>query len=39
VALTGGAASPGIYDVVMLLGGDESRRRLDAAMIRMSDQP
>jgi glutamyl-tRNA synthetase len=32
VALTGGTASPGIYDVVLLLGRDESLRRLDAAL-------
>jgi len=32
VGLTGGTASPGIYDVVMLLGREESLRRLDAAL-------
>jgi glutamyl-tRNA synthetase len=32
VALTGGTASPGIYDVVMLLGREESLGRLDAAL-------
>ncbi len=32
VALTGGTASPGIYDVVLLLGREESLRRLDAAL-------
>jgi glutamyl-tRNA synthetase len=32
VALTGGTASPGIYDVVMLLGREETLRRLDAAL-------
>jgi glutamyl-tRNA synthetase len=29
VALTGGTASPGIYDVVQILGRDETLRRLD----------
>jgi glutamyl-tRNA synthetase len=29
VALTGGTASPGMYDVVQLLGKDEALRRLD----------
>jgi glutamyl-tRNA synthetase len=32
VALTGGAASPGIYDVVLILGKEESLRRLDQAL-------
>jgi glutamyl-tRNA synthetase len=32
VALTGGTASPGIYDVVLLLGRDEALARLDAAL-------
>jgi glutamyl-tRNA synthetase len=32
VALTGGTASPGIYDVVLLLGREEALRRLDAAL-------
>jgi glutamyl-tRNA synthetase len=32
VALTGGTASPGIYDVVMLLGREESLKRLDAGL-------
>ena len=32
VALTGGTASPGIYDVVLLLGREESLRRLDDAL-------
>ena len=32
VALTGGTASPGIYDVVLILGKEESLRRLDAAL-------
>ena len=32
VALTGGTASPGIYDVVMLLGREESLKRLDDAI-------
>jgi glutamyl-tRNA synthetase len=32
VALTGGTASPGIYDVILLLGREESLRRLDAAL-------
>jgi glutamyl-tRNA synthetase len=31
VALTGGTASPGIYDVVQILGRDETLARLDAA--------
>jgi glutamyl-tRNA synthetase len=29
VALTGGTASPGMYDVVQLLGKEETLRRLD----------
>jgi glutamyl-tRNA synthetase len=29
VALTGGTASPGMYDVVQILGKDETLRRLD----------
>jgi glutamyl-tRNA synthetase len=32
VALTGGTASPGIYDVVLLLGREESLCRLDGAI-------
>ena len=32
VALTGGTASPGIYDVIVLLGKAESLRRLDDAI-------
>jgi glutamyl-tRNA synthetase len=32
VALTGGTASPGIYDVVLLLGREEALRRLDDAL-------
>jgi glutamyl-tRNA synthetase len=32
VALTGGTASPGIYDVVLILGKDESLRRIDDAL-------
>jgi glutamyl-tRNA synthetase len=32
VALTGGTASPGIYDVVLLLGREESMKRLDDAI-------
>ena len=32
VALTGGTASPGIYDVVLLLGREETLGRLDAAL-------
>jgi glutamyl-tRNA synthetase len=32
VALTGGTASPGIYDVVLLVGREESLRRLDDAL-------
>ncbi len=32
VALTGGTASPGIYDVVLVLGKAEALRRLDAAL-------
>jgi glutamyl-tRNA synthetase len=32
VALTGGTASPGIYDVVLLLGREESLRRIDGAL-------
>jgi glutamyl-tRNA synthetase len=32
VALTGSAMSPGIFDVLVLLGRDRSLRRLDAAL-------
>jgi glutamyl-tRNA synthetase len=32
VALTGGTASPGIHDVVLILGREESLARLDAAL-------
>ena len=32
VALTGGTASPGIYDVILILGRDEALRRLDDAI-------
>ena len=32
VALTGSSASPGIFDVLMLLGRDTSLRRIDAAL-------
>jgi len=32
VALTGGTASPGIYDVVQILGKEETLRRLDDAL-------
>jgi glutamyl-tRNA synthetase len=32
VALTGGTASPGIYDVVVLLGREESLKRLDEGL-------
>jgi glutamyl-tRNA synthetase len=32
VALTGGTASPGIYEVVLLLGREETLRRLDDAI-------
>ena len=35
VALTGSAVSPGIFDVLMLLGRDRSLRRLDAALRRL----
>jgi glutamyl-tRNA synthetase len=32
VALTGSAVSPGIFDVLMLLGRDRSLARIDAAL-------
>jgi glutamyl-tRNA synthetase len=32
VALTGGTASPGMYDVIQILGRDETLARLDAAI-------
>jgi glutamyl-tRNA synthetase len=32
VALTGGTASPGMYDVVQILGKEETLRRLDDAI-------
>lgn len=35
VALTGSAASPGIFDVLVLLGRDVSLQRLDAALAAM----
>ncbi len=31
VALTGGTASPGMYDVIQILGREETLARLDAA--------
>ena len=34
VALDGGTASPGIYDVVALLGREESLARIDLALAR-----
>jgi glutamyl-tRNA synthetase len=37
VALTGLAATPGIFDVLVLLGRDRSLRRLDAALTRLAD--
>jgi glutamyl-tRNA synthetase len=36
VALTGSAASPGIFDVLMLLGRERSLKRIDAALARMN---
>ena len=36
VALTGGTASPGIYDVVQILGRDEALARLDAALAQIA---
>jgi glutamyl-tRNA synthetase len=36
VALTGSAISPGIFDVLMLLGRDRSLRRIDAALRNLS---
>jgi len=38
VALTGGTASPGMYDVVQILGKDETLRRLDEG-IRIAGAP
>ncbi len=35
VALTGGTASPGIYDVVLILGREETLARLDGALARI----
>ena len=35
VALTGGTASPGMYDVVQILGREETLSRLDAALQRI----
>ncbi len=32
VAFTGGTASPGMYDVVQILGKEETLARLDAAL-------
>ncbi len=36
VALTGGTASPGMYDVIQILGKEESLARLDAALATTS---
>jgi glutamyl-tRNA synthetase len=36
VALTGSSASPGIFEVLMLLGRDRSLARLDAACLRLN---
>ena len=38
VALTGSAASPGIFDVLGVLGRERSLRRLDAALNRLTSQ-
>jgi glutamyl-tRNA synthetase len=35
VALTGGTASPGMYDVIQILGREETLARLDAALQRI----
>jgi glutamyl-tRNA synthetase len=35
VALTGGTASPGMYDVIQILGREETLARLDAALKRV----
>jgi glutamyl-tRNA synthetase len=35
VALTGGTASPGMYDVIQILGREEALARLDAALARI----
>jgi len=35
VALTGGTASPGMYDVVQILGREETLKRLDDAIARI----
>jgi glutamyl-tRNA synthetase len=32
VALTGGTASPGMYDVIQILGREETLKRLDEAI-------
>ena len=32
VALTGGTASPGMYDVIQILGREETLHRLDQAI-------
>jgi glutamyl-tRNA synthetase len=37
VALTGLSASPGIFDVLVLLGRERSLRRLDAALTRLTN--
>lgn len=39
VALTGASASPGIVDVLMILGRERSVRRLEAAVSRVRDAP
>jgi glutamyl-tRNA synthetase len=36
VALTGGTASPGIYDVVQILGREQTLARLDAALAQLT---
>ena len=38
VALTGGTASPGIYDVVQILGREETLKRLDDATASFPDR-
>jgi len=39
VALTGSAVSPGIFDVLLLLGRDRSLRRIDAALRNLGAAP
>ena len=39
VALTGSTASPGIFDVLLILGRERALRRIDAALTYLQSAP